>query len=81
MARTTFSGPVASNNGFEGDLTGNITAIGPLLLASYTLTTLPDATLHEGAVILVSDANSAAGTVAFSDGTDWIDVKTGVAAV
>jgi hypothetical protein len=25
MARTTFSGPVASDNGFEGNITGNIT--------------------------------------------------------
>ena len=25
MARTTFSGPVASDNGFEGNLTGNVT--------------------------------------------------------
>ena len=27
MARTTFSGPVASDNGFEGDVTGNIEAV------------------------------------------------------
>ena len=25
MARTTFSGPVASTAGFEGDITGNVT--------------------------------------------------------
>jgi len=26
MARTTFSGPVKSDNGFEGDITGNVAA-------------------------------------------------------
>ncbi len=26
MSRTTFSGPVASDNGFEGDIVGNIDA-------------------------------------------------------
>lgn len=27
MARTTFSGPVKSDNGFEGDITGNATLV------------------------------------------------------
>lgn len=44
----------------------------------YTLTTLPSATTANK-VIVVSNANTGAGTVAFSNGTNWIDVRTGVA--
>ena len=38
MANTTFTGPVISNNGFEGDVTGDITGSVDLG-ASGTLTT------------------------------------------
>ena len=75
MARTTFSGPVASDNGFIGNVTGNIS--GTPTLVAYTLATLP--TVVVGALIYVSDANTGAGTVAFGKGTDWIDIKTGLA--
>lgn len=73
MAQTRFSGPVKSDNGFEGNVTGTPT------LVAYTTTTLP--TVVVGALIYVSDANSGAGTVCFGKGTSWIDISTGVAVV
>ena len=39
-------------------------------LPSYTVTTLPDATMYLGCIIYVSNETSGA-TVAFSDGTNW----------
>ena len=75
MAQTRFSGPVKSDNGFEGNVTGNVT--GTPTLTAYTLLTLP--TVVVGALIYVSDANSGDGTVCFGKGTDWIDIKTGAA--
>ena len=69
MARTTFQGPVHSNNGFVGALTP----------PQATVATLPTASSTEGQILYVTDANSGAGTIAFSNGTNWIDVKTGIA--
>lgn len=87
MARTTFSGPVKSDNGFEGNITGNVIGnvtgnvtgniAGTPTLVAYTLTSLP--TVVVGALIYVSDANAGAGTVCFGKGTDWVDIKTGLA--
>jgi hypothetical protein len=77
MARTTFSGPVKSDNGFEGNITGTVT--GMVVLPAYTTTTLP--TVVVGGLIYVSNANSNAGTVCFGKGTSWIDISTGVAVV
>ena len=80
MARTTFSGPVKSDNGFEGNVTGNVTGIANLTAYTLSPDTLPsNATTATGAIIFVSDANTGVGTVAFNDGTDWIDIKTGLA--
>ena len=40
MARTTFSGPVASDNGFEGDVSGSLViAATTLVIGSTVLTT------------------------------------------
>ncbi len=47
----------------------------PPIFPRFTLSTLPAARL--GAVIIVTDANSGAGTVCFANGTNWIDIKTG----
>lgn len=78
MGRTTFSGPVASNNGFEGNVTGTASAVdGAITADAYTLATLP--TVVVNGIIVVTDANTGAGTVCFGKGTDWIDVKTGLA--
>jgi hypothetical protein len=77
MARTTFSGPVKSDNGFEGDILGFVTP------PAYTLATLPaNADYADGTMIYVSDATnvgSGTGTICFNDGTDWIDISTGIA--
>ena len=80
MARTTFSGPVASTAGFEGDVTGSVDAsAGTLEVAQYTVLTVPSAATV-GQIIVVTDATSAGtGTICFSNGSDWIDVYTGVA--
>jgi hypothetical protein len=51
MARTTFSGPVASDNGFEGDIAGNVSA---------TVLTAVSATLGN---VVFSNANAASGAV------------------
>lgn len=81
MARTTFSGPVASDNGFIGNVTGNVTgtSTGMAVLPAYTTTALP--TVVVGGLIYVSDANTNAGTVCFGKGSSWIDIKTGLAVV
>ena len=77
MASTTFSGPVTSNNGFIGNVTGN--TVGMPTLPAYTTTTLP--TVVVGGLIYVSNANTNAGTVCFGKGSSWIDIKTGLAVV
>lgn len=51
MARTTFSGPVKSDNGFEGDIVGNVSA---------TVLTATSATINN---ITFSNANVASGAV------------------
>lgn len=42
----------------------------PFVLRSYTVSNVPDASRHEGAIIYISDEIGGA-VVAFSDGTDW----------
>jgi hypothetical protein len=82
MAKTTFTGPVQSNNGFLGNVTGTVTggAEGVITPAGYELAALPtNGDFANGTIIYVSDANSGVGTIAFNDGTDWIDIKTGLA--
>ena len=74
MARTTFSGPVKSNNGFEGNVTGSA------ILPTYTVATVP-AVAAAGTLIYVSDGLAGAPTVAVSNGTNWISAAgTAVAA-
>ena len=75
MARTTFSGPVHSKNGFVGD----VTPANPVQLPSFELSELPDAAENVGKIAYVSDANINAGAVVFSNGSDWIDPSTGLA--
>lgn len=84
MATTTFSGPVRSTNGFIGDVTGNMTgamtATAPVKYRSYTVASLPSAAANVGTQIYVSNT-AGGGSMAFSNGTDWIDMVTGVAVV
>jgi len=39
MARTTFSGPVKSDNGFEGDIAGSLVSATTLVIGTTTVTT------------------------------------------
>jgi hypothetical protein len=38
MARTTFSGPVKSDNGFEGDIVGGVVTATTLVIGTTTIT-------------------------------------------
>jgi len=38
MARTTFSGPVKSDNGFEGDIAGNLVSATTLVIGTTVVT-------------------------------------------
>lgn len=80
MARTTFSGPVNSVNGFEVDGTATVLPDGsaPVPLGTFTVGTLPSAAANEGSLIYVSDS-ATGGTAAVSNGTDWIDLIDGLA--
>jgi hypothetical protein len=75
MAQTTFSGPVASQNGFEGAVTGNVTGdvTGAVTLPTYTVTTANALTPKTaGKIIYVSDGLAGEPCIAVGDGTDWI---------
>lgn len=66
----------ATTNGVIG--TNGITSDVGLRPPTATLAGLP-AVPSAGFILFVSDANSGVGTICFSDGTNWIDVKTGAA--
>jgi hypothetical protein len=70
MGSTTFSGPVTSNNGFVGDVTGDV--IGAVQLPAYTVASAPAATGLAGTTIYVSNGLAGAPCVAVSNGTNWI---------
>lgn len=70
MSTTTFSGPVVSNNGFTGDLTGNIT------VPTYDVASAPVAA-PAGGIIYVTDGAAGAPILAFGDGTNWKRSDTG----
>ncbi len=68
MAKTTFSGPVASTNGFEGDIE----------LPTYTVASAPSASsAGAGTIIYVSNGAAGSAILAFSDGTNWKRSDTG----
>jgi len=60
MARTTFSGPVKSNNGFEGDITGTVT--GRALVETVTSTNVITAA-ESGTTYFLSAAAGFASTL------------------
>ena len=71
MSRTTFSGPVKSDNGFEGAVTGNVT--GSVTLPTYTVVSANAlATKPAGKLIYVSNGLAGEPCIAVGDGTDWI---------
>lgn len=75
------SGPVA-NGLLSSDVAeeaylsrdGTLEATGPVRLATFTVATVPDATVFTQGLIYVSDEAGGA-TVAFSDGTNWRRVQ------
>lgn len=75
MAKTTFSGPVVSPGGFQGDVTGDVT--GAITLPTFTVANAPAATDLDGTLIYVSNGAAGAPIVAFSDGTNWKRSDTG----
>lgn len=70
MATTTFSGPVVSQNGFVGAISGIVT------LTAYTVAAVPAAASNTGALIYVSNGAAGSPVVAFSNGTNWLRVDT-----
>ena len=75
MASTTFSGPVTSQNGFVGAVTGDVT--GAIKVPTYTVAGAPSAsTAGAGTVIYVSNGAAGAPVLAFSNGTNWLRVDT-----
>jgi len=73
MARTTFSGPVKSDNGFEGNITGTVTGA----VAATTLSASGAASLTNAANVLVIPTTDpgVAGAIWNDDGT--LSISTG----
>ena len=87
MAQTSFSGPVASTNGFIGATTGNVTGnvtgdvtgnvSGTITLTSYTVTSANAlAAKTAGKVIYVSNGANGSAVVAFGNGSAWLRCDT-----
>lgn len=74
MGTTTFSGPVVSQNGFSGNVTGAVT--GAVTLPSYTVAGVPAAAGATGTLIYVSNGAAGSPVVAFSNGTNWLRCDT-----
>jgi hypothetical protein len=75
MGTTTFSGPVVSQNGFSGNVTGDVT--GAIKLPTYTVAGAPSASAAgAGTAIYVSNGAAGSPVMAFSNGTNWLRVDT-----
>jgi len=75
MATTTFSGPVVSNNGFTGDITGDVTVTDFVKLTAITTGDLPTAAAgNAGQVRLISDngAGDNEYCLVISTGAAWV---------
>jgi hypothetical protein len=75
MARTSFSGPVASANGFIGSVTGTVTGnvTGSVTLPAFTVTSANAlATKPIGQIIYVSNGLAGAPCIAVGNGTIWV---------
>ena len=71
MARTTFSGPVKSDNGFEGNVTGTASAVS----GTVTATTLILPTSTAAAIGAIGNAINTTGKVI---GKTVVDLATGL---
>lgn len=74
MARTTFSGPVKSDNGFEGNIGGNVSAT-VVTAASAVITNLLCTTLTIGSSVLTT--GSVVSGVVGTDQKGYLPVKIG----
>lgn len=75
MARTTFSGPVKSDNGFEGAITGNVTLATFVGLTPVATSALPAAAAaNQGQVRLINDngAGNNEYCLVISTGAAWV---------
>lgn len=73
MAQTSFSGPVRSDNGFIGDVTGNVAGV--LTLTAQTTASLPAAAAgNAGQVRLINDngAGNNEYCLVISTGSAWV---------
>lgn len=75
MGSTTFSGPVTSNNGFVGDVTGDVTAADFVGLTAVATASLPAAAAgNAGQVRLINDngAGNNEFCLVISTGSAWV---------
>ena len=75
MAQTRFSGPVASDNGFLGNVSGNVTVSSFLKLTPILTSALPAASAsNAGQVRLISDngAGNNEYCLVISTGSAWV---------
>lgn len=75
MANTTFSGPVTSDNGFIGDIAGDVTVTSFVKLTAVTTASLPAAAAgNAGQVRLISDngAGDNEYCLVISTGSAWV---------
>ncbi len=75
MARTTFSGPVKSDNGFEGNIVGNVTGTASAVSGTVTATTLILPTSTAAAIGAIGNAINTTGKVI---GKTVVDLATGL---
>lgn len=76
MARTTFSGPVASDNGFIGDITGNVTGN----LAGNVLGTVTGTVVQPVSAIAATGSNVATAAL-LSNGINVVSAADGTKGV
>ena len=75
MASTTFSGPVTSQNGFVGDVSGDVTVTSFVKLTAVATSALPTAAAgNAGQVRLINDngAGDDEYCLVISTGSAWV---------
>jgi len=75
MATTTFSGPVVSQNGFTGDISGDVTVTDFVKMTAITTAELPTAAAgNAGQVRLINDngAGDDEWCLVISTGSAWV---------
>ena len=75
MSTTTFSGPVVSQNGFTGDISGDVTVTDFVKMTAIATASLPAAAAgNAGQVRLINDngAGNNEWCLVISTGTTWV---------